>query len=38
MPGRQTFSAGVARWDCQEHAERLMERADRALYQDKKGG
>ncbi|MDX6708271.1 MAG: hypothetical protein QOK16_117 [Solirubrobacteraceae bacterium] len=36
MPDGQTFSAGVARWDGEEHAERLLERADDALYREKK--
>jgi diguanylate cyclase (GGDEF)-like protein/PAS domain S-box-containing protein len=36
MPNGQTFSAGAATWDGEEQPERLFERADRALYQDKK--
>ena len=37
-PGRQTFSAGVAEWDGQEDPERLVGRADRALYEAKHAG
>jgi hypothetical protein len=37
MPGGQTMSAGVATWDGEHPAERLLERADDALYPDKKG-
>lgn len=33
-PG-QSFSAGTATWDGTESVERLLERADQALYQDK---
>jgi diguanylate cyclase (GGDEF)-like protein/PAS domain S-box-containing protein len=36
MPDGQTLSAGVARWDGEEPPERLLERADDALYRDKK--
>jgi diguanylate cyclase (GGDEF)-like protein len=37
-PGRQSFSAGVAEWDGQEDPERLVGRADRALYEAKHAG
>ena len=37
-PGRQTFSAGLAEWDGQEDPERLVGRADRALYEAKHAG
>lgn len=35
LPAGQTFSAGTATWDRSESATALVERADRALYQDK---
>jgi diguanylate cyclase (GGDEF)-like protein/PAS domain S-box-containing protein len=38
MPPGQTFSAGTATWDGTEGATELLERADRALYEDKLGG
>lgn len=38
MPGRQTFSAGVARWDGIEPAADLLRRADEALYRAKSNG
>jgi diguanylate cyclase (GGDEF)-like protein len=38
MPAGQTFSAGVAEWDGQEDPERLVGRADRALYEAKHAG
>ena len=38
MPAGQTFSAGVAEWDGQEAPERLVGRADRALYEAKHAG
>jgi diguanylate cyclase (GGDEF)-like protein/PAS domain S-box-containing protein len=38
MPAGQTCSAGVARWDGTEPAERLFARADSALYQAKQAG
>jgi diguanylate cyclase (GGDEF)-like protein len=37
-PDGQTFSAGVAEWDGQESPERLVGRADRALYEAKHAG
>lgn len=37
MPSGHTFSVGVASWDGAEEADRLLERADRSLYEDKKG-
>jgi diguanylate cyclase (GGDEF)-like protein len=37
-PDRQTFSAGIAEWDGQEGPERLVGRADRALYEAKHAG
>jgi diguanylate cyclase (GGDEF)-like protein len=37
-PDRQTFSAGVAEWDGHEGPERLVGRADRALYEAKHAG
>jgi diguanylate cyclase (GGDEF)-like protein len=37
-PGGQTFSAGLAEWDRQEDPERLVGRADRALYEAKHAG
>ena len=36
MPAGQTFSVGVASWDRVEDAARLLERADRSLYADKR--
>jgi diguanylate cyclase (GGDEF)-like protein len=38
MPAGQTCSAGVARWDGTEPAERLFARADSALYEAKQAG
>jgi diguanylate cyclase (GGDEF)-like protein len=37
-PQGQTFSAGLARWDGQEASDRLVARADRALYAAKASG
>ncbi len=37
-PLGQTISAGIAEWDGQESAEALVERADKALYEAKRGG
>jgi diguanylate cyclase (GGDEF)-like protein len=37
-PGGQTFSAGLAQWDGHEDPERLVGRADRALYEAKHAG
>lgn len=37
-PERQTCSAGVAYWDGSERAERLVARADAALYEAKRSG
>jgi diguanylate cyclase (GGDEF)-like protein len=37
-PGDQTCSIGVARWDREEDADRLLGRADEALYQAKRTG
>jgi diguanylate cyclase (GGDEF)-like protein len=37
-PAGQTFSAGVAEWDGHEDPERLVGRADRALYEAKHAG
>ena len=37
-PQGQTFSAGLAGWDGQEASDRLVARADRALYAAKSGG
>jgi diguanylate cyclase (GGDEF)-like protein len=37
-PDGQTFSAGVAEWDGHEDPERLVGRADRALYEAKHAG
>ncbi|MDF2744249.1 MAG: diguanylate cyclase, partial [Actinomycetia bacterium] len=37
-PDGQTFSAGIAEWDGQEGPERLVGRADRALYEAKHAG
>ena len=37
-PGGQTFSAGLAEWDGQEDPERLVGRADWALYEAKRAG
>jgi diguanylate cyclase (GGDEF)-like protein/PAS domain S-box-containing protein len=37
MPPGQTFSAGTATWDRTEGVTELLERADRALYEDKLG-
>jgi hypothetical protein len=37
-PDGQTFSAGVAEWDGHEGPERLVGRADRALYEAKHAG
>ena len=38
LPDRQTFSAGIATWDGEETTMELVQRADRALSQAKKGG
>jgi diguanylate cyclase (GGDEF)-like protein len=38
MPAGQTFSAGIAEWDGHEDPERLVGRADRALYEAKHAG
>ena len=38
VPDRQTFSAGVATWDGRESASDVLQRADQALLQAKKGG
>jgi diguanylate cyclase (GGDEF)-like protein len=38
MPDENTVSAGIAEWDAVEPPERLLGRADRALYEAKKGG
>jgi diguanylate cyclase (GGDEF)-like protein len=38
LPDRQTFSAGLATWDGDETTIELVQRADRALSQAKKGG
>lgn len=38
MPANQTFSAGLALWNGEETAERLLMRADVALYQAKEQG
>jgi diguanylate cyclase (GGDEF)-like protein len=38
LPDRQTFSAGIATWDGDETTTELMQRADRALLQAKRGG
>ena len=38
VPDRQTFSAGVATWDGRESASEVLQRADQALLQAKKGG
>ena len=38
LPDGQTFSAGVATWDTDESAERLLQRADQALLLAKKQG
>jgi diguanylate cyclase (GGDEF)-like protein len=37
-PGGQSFSAGLAEWDGHEDPERLVGRADRALYEAKDAG
>jgi diguanylate cyclase (GGDEF)-like protein len=37
-PDSQTFSAGIAEWDGKEGPERLVGRADRALYEAKHAG
>jgi hypothetical protein len=37
-PDGQTFSAGLAEWDGREDPERLVGRADRALYEAKHAG
>jgi hypothetical protein len=37
-PDGQTFSARIAEWDGQEGPERLVGRADRALYEAKHAG
>jgi diguanylate cyclase (GGDEF)-like protein len=37
-PAGQTFSAGLAEWDGHEDPERLVGRADRALYEAKRAG
>ncbi len=38
MPAGQTCSAGLACWDFVETVDRLLERADAALYQAKNEG
>jgi len=38
LPDRQTFSAGIATWDGDETTTEVVQRADRALLQAKKGG
>ncbi|MDQ6805177.1 MAG: sensor domain-containing diguanylate cyclase [Actinomycetota bacterium] len=38
LPDEQTFCGGLAVWDGQEPVERLMGRADRALYKAKRAG
>jgi diguanylate cyclase (GGDEF)-like protein len=38
MPEHQTFSAGIATWDGEEAADRLVARADAALYAAKNAG
>jgi diguanylate cyclase (GGDEF)-like protein len=38
MPAGQTFSAEIAEWDGHERPERLVGRADRALYEAKHAG
>ena len=38
LPDRQSFSAGIATWDGDETTIELVQRADRALLQAKKGG
>ena len=38
VPDRQTFSAGIARWDGRESAVEVLQRADAALLQAKKAG
>src|SRR5207248_127422 len=38
IPGGESCSAGIARWDGQETAGELLERADSALYDAKRGG
>jgi diguanylate cyclase (GGDEF)-like protein/PAS domain S-box-containing protein len=37
-PGDESCSAGIASWDGSEHAEQLLGRADRALYEAKQAG
>ncbi|GID52169.1 hypothetical protein Aco03nite_005730 [Actinoplanes couchii] len=37
-PLGQTFSAGLAVWDCRETSDELIQRADTALYRAKKDG
>jgi diguanylate cyclase (GGDEF)-like protein len=37
-PMEQTESVGIAHWDGEEGAEALIARADRALYEAKRGG
>ena len=37
-PPEQTFSAGVAVWNRTESPQQLLERADPALYEAKRGG
>lgn len=38
VPDRQTFSAGIAAWDCRETVTDVLQRADHALLQAKKAG
>ncbi len=38
LPFGATCSAGIARWDGREHADQLLLRADRALYEAKAAG
>jgi diguanylate cyclase len=37
-PAGESCSAGIAEWDGAEHAEQLLGRADRALYEAKQAG
>jgi diguanylate cyclase (GGDEF)-like protein len=38
VPERQTFSAGIATWNGMDGAQELLDAADRALLQAKRGG